>query len=224
MTKRNRLRVEVNGQENALFVRTGAFLEHPESRLVVPRKFTLPFSRWSNQMYFMFSVTSGTFTLTTPYDHAEIVGHRIESGNRMYVKLAHVLAFSQSNFFQRVWKIDVTSILTSQLRYICIDGPSMVYLFGLGGVAVEELCGEKRDFDPGCLIAWSGTVRTGVSTRSSILSALLSKEQVLLDRVEGNGSIMTQASTLTKLPRRFHDEQSNASFIDYLNALLGLRI
>ena len=220
---RNRLDIELKDDEY-LYVRTGSFLKHPDSELVIPFKTKLPLSRMSKQMYFLFRVKGGSFSLTTPYDDACISSVVLNPDERIFIRMDHILAFSGHLFPERKWKIDLISVLSKRLRYIYFTGPGTVYYFGLGEVFVDELDDGKADYDQGAVIGWSGTLAVGVASRSSLASALFAKEDICLDRFEGSGKLLTQASTVKKLPKRFHEPAGNTSVMDYLNALLGLRV
>lgn len=218
----NRLDFTVENDET-MFVRTGSFLQHPPSSLYVPRKLTMPFSRLSKQIYFLFKVTGCSFTLTTPYEDACISEIDVPEGDALIIKMDHILAFSADVFMHRVWHFDLVSLLTWQFRYIYLPGPVRVAYFGLGQLTQEHLENESRDYDQGAVIGWTNGLAQGISTRSSFLSALFAKEEICLDRFQGTGTLLTQASTIKKLPKRFHAEGNN-SWVDYLNAVLGLRI
>jgi len=219
----NRLDIQLE-ETDEMLVRTGSFLRHPDSRLVIPHKLRMPFSRMSKQMLFLFHVTGQKFTLTTPYEDACISEIDLAPNDALVIKMDHVLAFSANTFLHRAWRFDMVSLLTWQFRYIHIPGPSRVVYFGLGELTQEQLNDECHDYDQGSVIGWTNSLLQGVSSRSSVLSALFAKEQICLDRFTGSGTLLTQASTITKLPKRFHDEKANSSWVDYLNALLGLRI
>lgn len=219
----NRIDVTLTDDES-LYVRTGSFLRHPDSLLKIPHMGKLPLSRISKQMYFLFHARGGSFSLTTPYEEACISQVSLEPGEIIIIKMDHILAFSSDMFFRRRWKIDLISILSSQFRYVYFQGPGKLYYFGLGELSAEILDTEKADYDQGSVIGWSNTLKVGVASRSSVLSALFAKEDICLDRFVGSGRLLTQASTVKKLPKRFHDPKANSSWLDYLNALLGLRI
>jgi uncharacterized protein (AIM24 family) len=219
----NRLDIQLEETEQML-VRTGSFLRHPDSCLVIPHKLRMPFSRMSKQMLFLFQVTGQNFTLTTPYEDACISDIVLEADEALVIKMDHILAFSANTFFCKTWRFDLVSLLTWQFRYIYIPGPSRVVYFGLGELTQEQLKDVCHDYDQGSVIGWTNSLLQGVSSRSSVLSALFAKEQICLDRFTGTGTLLTQASTVTKLPKRFHDEKANSSGVDYLNALLGLRM
>jgi len=220
---RNRFDIQLEGTDEML-VRTGSFLRHPESRLTIPHKLRMPFSRISKQMLFLFRVTGQSFTLTTPYEDAYISEIVLEAKESLVIKMDHILALSANTFLHRTWRFDLVSLLTRQFSYVYVPGPSRVVYFGLGELTQEQLKDACCDYDQGAIIGWTDSLLQGVSSRSSLLSAFLAKEQICLDRFTGSGTLLTQASTVTKLPKRFHDERANSSWIDYLNAVLGLRI
>jgi len=175
-------------------------------------------------MYFLFHVKADSFSLTTPYEDAYISKISIASDETLFIKMDHILAFSPEMFLEKTWKFDLISILSKQFRYVYFRGPGTLYYFGLGELSANTLDTEEADYDQGSVIGWSNTLKVGVTSRSSILSALLAKEDICLDRFVGTGKILTQASTVNKLPKRFHGPKANSSFMDYLNAILGLRI
>lgn len=219
----NRLDVNLADGES-LYVRTGSFLRHPDSALTIPHKGTLLFSRISKQMYFLFRVNSGSFSLTTPYEDACISKVSLAPCETLFVKMDHILAFSSHMFMHAKWKIDMISVLSNQFRYVYFRGPGTLYYFGLGELGQDMLDTLGADYDQGSVIGWTNTLKVGVASRSSILSALFAKEDICLDRFVGAGRLLTQASTVKRLPKRFHDPKANSSWLDYLNALLGLRI
>ena len=142
----------------------------------------------------------------------------------MFIKLDHVLAFSVNMFPRRKWRFDYTSFITKQLGYVYFKGPGTLFYFGLGHINTEQLKDAEADYDQGSVIGWSNTLSIGASTKSSVLSSLLNKEDICLDRFVGSGWLITQASTTKKLPKRFHDTNDKSNWVDYLSALLGLRI
>jgi len=186
----------------------------------------MPFSRFSKQLYFMSRVTKGAFTVTTPYDAAYISQVQLKPNEILILKMDHVLAFSASMFFSRKWNFDFQSILTRQFRYIYLKGPGIVYYFGLGEVRCEELIqdNEERSYDQGAVIGWSNSLKIGISTKSTLLAALLNREDICLDHFVGKGFLITQASTVNKLPHRFRQEEGQNTWLDYVNAFLGLGI
>jgi len=175
-------------------------------------------------MMFFFKVKGEGFTLTTPYDDAHLSEINIGQDDSLIIKMDHVLAFTASTFLEKKWRLDLVSLLTLQFRYVYIPGPARIIYFGLGDIEQETFEGQTRDYDRGAIIGWTNTLAQGVSSRSSLASALLGKEQVCLDRFVGSGTLITQASTVRKLPKQFHDEQTGNSLLDYLNAILGIRI
>ena len=222
----NRIDIDMDQEIGPLLVRTGAFLRHPDAQLAVPRKGRLIFSRLSQQLYWMFRVSAGTYTLTTPYGHAYIVRQDLAAGEGFFVKLQHLLAFSESMFPRVVWKFDLTSLLTMQFRYIYLEGPGRLYLFGLGFLSFDELLSKNApsDYDQGAVIGFSSGLHVGVTTRSSLSAALLAREDICLDRFVGDGVVLTQASTAKRLPEPFHNQGARNTLMDYLNALLGVRM
>jgi|GEM_PF-3235452 len=221
---RNRFKVGLDKNASAVFVRTGSFLRHPDAKLTVPYKGRMAFSRLSKQLYFLFRVEEGEFELTTPFPDAYITEMHLRDGEIFIIKLDHVLAFDESMFFDRKWKFDLTSMLTSQFRYVFFRGPGRLIFFGLGEIGIEDVRGTSADYDQGSVVGWSNDLAVGVNSRSTVLSALFNKEDVCLDRFSGNGNVITQASIMKRLPKRFHDKHSNTSVMEYLNALLGLRL
>lgn len=223
-SSRNRFRVSIDKGTTPLFVRTGIFLRHPDAKLVVPNKGRMTFSRLSKQLYFLFRVEEGEFELTTPFPDANITEINLREDEIFIIKLDHVLAFDENMFFDRKWKVDLTSILTSQLRYVFFRGPGRLIFFGLGEIGVEDVHGTSADYDQGSVVGWSNDLAVGVGSRSTMLSAFFNKEDICLDRFSGNGKVIIQASIMKRLPKRFHDAQSNTSIMEYVNALLGLRL
>lgn len=221
---RNRFKVSIDKNAAPLFVRTGSFLRHPDAKLVVPYKGRMIFSRLSKQLYFLFRVEEGEFELTTPFPDAYITEINLRDDEIFIIKLDHVLAFEETMFFDRKWKVDLTSMLTSQLRYVYFRGPGRLIFFGLGEIGVEEVQDTSADYDQGSVVGWSNDLAVGVGSRSTVLSAFFNKEDICLDRFSGNGKVVTQASIVKRLPKRFHDAQSNTSIIEYINALVGLRM
>jgi uncharacterized protein (AIM24 family) len=175
-------------------------------------------------MLFMFHVQSGSFSLTTPYEDACISEVALGDCEILILKMDHVLAFTDTMFFHRQWRVDLISLLSRQFGYVYLVGPGTVYYFGLGELKSEFLQDETADYDQGSVVGWTNTLSVGVTSRSSALSALFAKEDICIDRFVGSGTLLTQASTVKKLPKRFHDPQANTSWVDYLNAVLGLRI
>ena len=220
---RNRLEVCLSLQE-VVYFRTGAFLRHPDSVLVIPQKTTLPISRLSQQLYFMFRVVGNDFVAATPYADAYLCELTLKPDEKLICKLGHVLGFSDSVVLKSKWKVDATSIFMKQCRYTYLLGPGRVFLFGIGEVHIEAISGTDLDFDSGAVVGWTSSVAVGASSRSSIGSALLGKEEVVLHRFSGQGSVITQASTSRKLPKRFNSDGKDRNFIDYVNAFLGLGI
>jgi len=175
-------------------------------------------------MYFLFKTVGVEFTLTTPFEDAYISEITIESGDALIIKMDHVLAFSENSFLKSKWRFDFISLLTWQFRFIYIPGPARIVYFGLGELAQERVEIGSSDYDQGSVIGWTNSLSQGVTSRSSLFSALLAKEQVCLASFKGSGTLLTQTSTITKLPKRFHAEKGSNSMVDYLNALLGLGI
>jgi len=174
----------------------------------------------------MYRVTEGSFTVTTPYNAAYISKVQLKANEILIIKMDHLLAFSDTMFFNRKWKWDLQSILTGQFRYVYLRGPGVVYYFGLGQLSREEFTEELegRSYDQGAVIGWSNSLKVGISTKSTLLAALLNREDICLDHFTGSGLLITQASTVKKLPRRFRDDTGQNTWLDYLNALLGLGI
>lgn len=222
----NRIDIDMAEETGPLLVRTGAFLRHPDAQLTVPCKGRLIFSRLSLQLYWMFKVNSGKYTLTTPYGHAYIVRRDLVPGEAFFVKLQHLLAFTESMFPRATWKLDLTSLLTRQFRYIYVRGPGRLYLFGLGYLSFDELRLEDgpADDDQGAVLGFTSGLRLGVTTRSSLSAAMLAREDICLDRFVGAGGVLTQASTAKRLPEPFHNQGARNTVIDYANALLGVRM
>lgn len=110
----NRLDIQLEATEEML-VRTGSFLRHPDSRLVIPHKLRMPFSRMSKQMLFLFHVTGQTFTLTTPYEDACISDIVLGANDALVIKMDHILAFSSDTFLHRAWRFDLVSAVS--LKY-----------------------------------------------------------------------------------------------------------
>ncbi len=220
---RNRLEIQLEPKE-VVYFRTGAFLRHPDSVLVIPQKSCLPFSRWSQQLYFMFRVEGDNFVATTPFADAYLTELLLREDEMLVCKLDHILGFNESVTLNAKWKIDTASVLMKQCRYPYLTGPGRVFLFGIGEIRVEQLVGTIVDFDSGAVIGWTSDVEVGVSSRSSIASALFAKEDIVLHRFAGRGAVITQASTTRTLPRRFNSDGKDKSVIDYVNAFLGLRI
>ena len=216
--------LEVNSHDNdPLYIRTGAFAKHPDSEIVIPQKRRLLVSRLGMGLWFMFRVQSGTFVLTTPYESARLFDVYLAPGESMFFKLEHVLGFSDSMFPAVTWKLDLISCFTCQYRYVYVTGPGRIILFGLGDIGEDEVSETPTDYDRGSIIAWRGNIKLGVSTRSSLMSAFLGQEQICLDRFVGCGSVYRQGSSMRRLPRRFDQKGPRRTFIEYLNAFLGIR-
>ena len=219
---RNRKEIHLDVNEE-MFIRTGSILKHPSHySLVTPHKLRLPFSRLWKQLFFLFKVVGEDLTLTTPFEDAYISEITLEEDDALIIKMDHILAFSANSFIQQKWKFDFVSLFSWQFRYIYVSGPARVIFFGLGELGQERLENASSDYDRGSVIGWSNSLSQSVTSRSSMFSALLAKEQICLSHFKGNGTLLTQASTITKLPKRFHDEKGRSSWVDYLNALLGL--
>lgn len=151
----------------------------------------------------MFRVAGESFVATTPYPDAYLSELRIGHGENLVCKLDHVLGFSDSVTLNSRWKVDATSLLLKQFRYTYLSGPGRVFVFGIGEIGVESVSGCDTDYDSGSIIGWTSGLAVGAASRSSVLSALLAKEDIVLHRFAGDGVVLTQASTVRKLPRRF---------------------
>jgi len=217
----NRLDVAL-GEGEEWYIRTGCFLRHPDYEVAIPQKFSMPLKRLQQRMMFFFRVKEQEFTLTTPYADAHLVKINIPEGDALIVKMGHVLAFSSNTFFQKAWRFGLCNFVSLRFRFVYLPGPASVVLFGLGDLHEEKIVNETKDYDRGSTIGWTNSLAHGVSTRSSPSSALLGHEQVCLDRFKGTGAVITQASTIRKLPKRFHDEKAKNSILDYFSAILGL--
>ena len=102
----NRIDIDMASEGGPIFVRTGAFLRHPDAELRVPCKSRMIFSRVSQQLYWMFRVVNGTYTLSTPYGHAHILRRQLCPGEGFVIKLQHILAFSETMFPRVKWKLE----------------------------------------------------------------------------------------------------------------------
>ena len=206
-----------------LYVRTGSILQYPDSVLTIPHKTRLLFSRISKQMYFLHLVRNGSLSLTTPYENASISRIRLQPDELFIIKMDHILAFSSGMFFNRRRRIDVIGLLSNRFRHVHFRGPGVLYCFGFGDLDKHILQSGTADYAPGSVLGWSNTLAVGVTSRSSLASALFAMEDICLDRFVGSGTVLTQSSTVTKLPKPFHDPNANSSWLDYLNAIVGLK-
>jgi uncharacterized protein (AIM24 family) len=225
MSSHNRIDVDMRREPQPLLVRTGAFLRHPDSTLIVPHKTRLIGSRLAQQLYWLFRVRRGRFVLTTPFGQAHITRIDLAPSQVLFIKLQHLLAFSDGMFPRVAWKLDLTSLLAGQLRYIYLRGGGRVYLFGLGELSWTDLTkpAGAADFDPGAVLGFTSGLRVGIASRLTFAAAALGREEILLDRFVGEGRILTQASTARRLPHPFNYQRLRLTLGDLINALLGLR-
>jgi hypothetical protein len=221
--RRNRFDLTVDETTGPFLFRTGCFIKHPDSTVVAPHKWTLPLCRMHDDLYFLFNVESGDTTLSTPYPDACIQLIDVPVNTKFVCKLDHVLGFSESMFPKGAWRVDTISVLTRQLRYTYFEGPGQLVVFGLGDTTVENISGESAHYDRGCVIGWDNSLAAGIASRSSSWSAFWSLEDIVLDYFEGDGRLLTQASTIGRLPRHFRTGKTQSSFLDKVNAFFGVR-
>ena len=101
----NKIDINMSGHKESLLVRTGAFLKHPNYELTVPHKGRMFVKRLLQHMYILAKVNKGNFTLTTPFENAHIICHKIRKGETLILNMNFVLAFSESLFPKEKWSI-----------------------------------------------------------------------------------------------------------------------
>lgn len=219
----NQLGVDLSKEEHGLYVRTGAFLRHPEAPLkFVPRQVVRMHFFWSKGLLWMHLAREGTFSLTTPYQQAEIRRVELAEGQRHVAHLEHVLAYSASMQPKCRWRLDFVSLLVGRYRYAWFDGPGSVYLFALGGMGIENIRQGDADFNLGRVIAFDDKLAQSVSSRASFWSAVLDKQDVVLERFSGTGTVVLQTARERPSVKKFQTFDGGTKLIDYVNAVLSI--
>jgi len=209
----------------ALLVRPGCFVKHPKltpDRPVVPFRSRLAFSRLRTGTYVLFRVTNQAFSITAPYFGAYVT--RIDLGSRdiLFIRLDHVLAFSEECFPDRKWRFDLTSAIMRRWSYTYFRGPGTVYAFGANGLVTERVDGDA-EYDSSKVVGWTHTLRSGVTSKHSWLTAALGRTEVCVDLFQGKGMVLVQASgtPISRLERASHS-QGVLPWVDFVCAVLGL--
>jgi uncharacterized protein (AIM24 family) len=112
--------------------------------------------------------------------------------------------------------------MTSQFRYIYLEGPCRIWCFGRGGVETADVTGGEAKYDKASTIGWTNGLLHGVGTSSTFWSAFMNKEEINLDTFEGKGTVLYQC-TSDPLNKSFNKE-GKGNFRDYASALLGLSV
>jgi uncharacterized protein (AIM24 family) len=213
--------VEVAADE-AVLVRPGCFVRHPMSSVVVPYRGRLVLSRLRCGAYALFRVTNQTFSITSPYSGAYV--SRVDLGPRdiLFLRLEHVLAFSEGCFPDRVWRFDLVSLIMRRWSYTFFRGPGTLFVVGVNGLLTEQVDG-SAEYDSNKVLGWSHTLKIGVTSKHSLGAAVLGKTEVCVDQFEGRGVVLVQASD-TPISRleRGHQSRGVLPWIDLVCAILGL--
>jgi uncharacterized protein (AIM24 family) len=209
----------------ALLVRPGCFVRHPQctpDRPVVPFRSRLAFSRLKAGSYVLFRVINQTFSITSPYSGTYVT--RVDLGSRdiLFIRLDHVLAFSENCFPARKWQFDLISAITRRWSYTYFCGPGTLYALGVNGLTTEHVDG-AAEYDSNKVVGWTHTLRSGVTSKHSWLTAALGKTEVCIDLFEGKGMVLVQSSgtPISRLERANYS-QGVLPWVDFVCALLGL--
>ena len=156
----------VGTPDRPLLVRPGCFLSHPEATLVMPRPRRMLFRRLSKGMYVLFRVTNGEFTLSAPFANAYVTRIDLSRDEVLFFPLDHVLAFTESSFPARLWRIDMVSMIMGRLSYTYFRGPGTLYACGIGGLLVQEVDG-SAEYDSRRVLGWTHALRVGVASNTA---------------------------------------------------------
>jgi uncharacterized protein (AIM24 family) len=218
---RNRFEVKREIGDEPLLVRSGSFIQLPnlESNIVLPKRWAMPVSRITKGFYYLHLVKRGRFSLSTPYENAQIKRFDVPRGKKLILKLDHILAVSQSMFPKSKWRFKLANALTGQFRYFYLEGPGEVYLFGLGGVAIKKLNNETVQYNQASVLGWINDLKFTVTTKISCWDAFRVGENIASDQFSGSGHVITQSSTNPRLSKRFN----GFDLIDCVQIFLGIR-
>jgi uncharacterized protein (AIM24 family) len=214
----------VGTPDRPLLVRPGCFLSHPEATLVMPHPRRMLFRRLSQGMFVLFRVTNGEFTLSAPFANAYVTRIDLGPSDVLFLPLDHVLAFTESSFPAKLWKIDIVSMIMGRLSYTYFRGPGTLYVCGIGGLLVQEVDGSE-EYDSRRVLGWTHALRVGVASKHSWLTAFMGKAEVCLDRFVGQGKVVVQtATTPISAVERLEGGGAGASvtWFDILSAIIGI--
>jgi len=213
--------VDINVVE-PLLVRRHCISRYPDSKVSIHCPSRSSILEIPSKNYLWDHVPSGSIRLTVPYSICTLIEHSIGEGEGMIVELDHLLAISCEKFPRKLRAFDLSSFIDGRHIFFHVEGPAYLALFGAGEITLEKVTSPIQ-VKRGTIIGYSDTLTCGVGLSNTSALHAISQSHVLEDRIEGAGYVFRQTSSLSMRKIAASEAKTGNTFVDYLNAVVGVR-
>ncbi len=213
--------IDINVQE-PLLVRRNCISSFPADKVSIHCPSRSAFLRTLKGNYLWDLVDTGSIQITPPFSICTLFEHNLLHGEGLIVTLDNLLAVTSTSFPKAIKIFDKSSFIDGRHIFYRIKGPAYVVLFGAGEVTRTEVV-EPMKLRRGTVIAYSDTLSYGVGLSNLSYAHAISQNHVLEDTIDGVGVVFRQTSALGMSQIASAESKSSNTFIDYLNAVIGIK-